>query len=64
MMELLLLCFMGKSLKDEESKWRKSAQIRIDQDEDMENDITSGCYVLDIGIPDMSISRLWIREIL
>ena len=37
-----------------------------DEDElaDVEDDITSGCYVLDIGIPDMSISRLWIREIL
>ena len=32
-----------------------------DEDElaDVEDDITSGCYVLDIGIPDILISHLW-----
>ncbi len=43
--------FRGKSMKDEESEWRKS-QIRIDQDQDeitdMEDDIISGRYVLEI----------------
>ena len=38
-------------MKDEESEWRKS-QIRIDQDQDeitdMEDDIISGRYVLEI----------------
>jgi hypothetical protein len=56
--------FWGKSMKDEESEWRKS-QIRIDQDEDEitdeDDDIISGCYVLDISIPRMPVSHLWIR---
>jgi hypothetical protein len=49
-------------MKDEESEWRKS-QIRMDQDEttDIDDDIISGCYILDIGIPRMTVSRLWIR---
>jgi hypothetical protein len=56
--------FWGKSMKDEESEWRES-QIRIDQDQDeitdMDDDIISGCYVLDISIPRMQVSHLWIR---
>src|SRR5882762_10803917 len=55
--------FGGKSMKDEESGWRKS-QIRIDQDvdeiTDVDDDIISGCYVLDISIPRMPVSHLWI----
>ena len=59
--------FWGKSMKDEELEWRKSesqsAQIRIHKGElaDAEDDIISGCYVLDIGIPEIPVSRLWIR---
>ena len=48
----------------EESRWRES-QIGGDQDQDeitdMDDDVISGCYFLDIGIPDIGISRLWIR---
>ena len=43
--------FWGKSMKDEESEWRKSQLI--DQDEeitDADDDIISGCYVLNISI--------------
>ena len=50
-------------MKDEESEWSKS-QIRIDQDKDkitdMDDNIISGCYVLDISIPCMLVSHLWI----
>ena len=47
--------FWGKSMKDEESEWRKSQpEIRIDQDQDeitdMDDDIISGCYILDISV--------------
>ena len=56
--------FWGKSMKGEESEWCK-LQIRIDQDEDeitdVDDDIISGCYVLDISIPRMPVSHLWIR---
>ena len=61
--------FWGKSMKDEESEWRRS-QIRIvdqDQDQDqnntsdMDDDIVPGCYVLDISIPGIRLSHLWIR---
>ena len=56
--------FWGKSMKDEESEWRKS-QIRIAQDEDeimdKDDDIISGCYILNISIPRMLVSHLWIR---
>src|SRR5258708_24161663 len=56
--------FWGKSMDGEESRWRES-QIGGDQDQDeiadMDDDVISGCYFLDIGIPDIGISRLWIR---
>jgi hypothetical protein len=62
--------FWGKSMKDEESEWRKS-QIRTDQDQDettnqeeitdMDDDIIPGCYALDISIPRIPVSHLWIR---
>jgi hypothetical protein len=56
--------FWGKSMKDEESEWHRS-QIKIDQDQDeitdMDDDIVPGCYVLDISIPGMQVSQLWIR---
>jgi hypothetical protein len=56
--------FWGKSMNDEESEWHRS-QIRIDQDQDeitdMDDDIIPGCYVLDISIPGMQVSHLWIR---
>ena len=54
--------FWGKSMKDEESEWRKSQLI--DQDEettDADDDIISGCYVLNISIPHIPVSHLWIR---
>ena len=47
---------------DEESEWRKSQLI--DQDEevtDADDDIISGCYVLNISIPHIPVSHLWIR---
>ncbi len=51
-------------MKDEESEWRKS-QIGIDKDKDeitdMDDDIISGCYALEIGILSMPVSHLWIR---
>jgi hypothetical protein len=62
--------FWGKSMKDEESEWRNTqpgvadqdGDGRMDQDQDnMDDDIISGCYVLDIGIPRLAVSRLWIR---
>lgn len=67
--------FWGKSMKDEESEWRDTQKDewcdtredeRMDQDQDQDeatdmDDIIPGCYVLDIGIPGMAISRLWIR---
>jgi len=65
--------FWGKSMKDEESEWRDTQKDewcdtredeRMDQDQDETtdmDDIIPGCYVLDIGIPGMAISRLWIR---
>src|ERR1700683_4043199 len=54
--------FWGKSMKDEESEGAtpsQGLQIRMgmgmDQDQnetmDMEDNIISGCYILDIGIP-------------
>jgi hypothetical protein len=56
--------FWGKSMKDEESEWHKS-QIKTDQDQDeitdTDDDIISGCYVLDISIPRIPVSHLWIR---
>jgi hypothetical protein len=61
--------FWGKSMKDEESEWRDTQEDtqedeHMDQDQDETadmDDIIPGCYVLDIGIPGMAISRLWIR---
>jgi len=57
--------FWGKSMKDEESEWRKS-QMMIDQPEDMydderDDDIISGCYALDLNIPRMLVTSLWVR---
>lgn len=56
-------------MKDEESEWRDTqpgyGDGRMDQDQDettdMDDDIIPGCYVLDIGIPRLAVSRLWIR---
>lgn len=51
-------------MKDEELSWR-ATQVGNDDDEtsltDTYNDMIPGCYVLDIGIPGLDVSRLWIR---
>ena len=63
--------FWGKSMADEEQKWR-DAQPPIGEDENMDvdvsgeeddddDDIIEGCYSLEIGIKDFEYPRIWIR---
>jgi hypothetical protein len=62
-------------MKDEEEKWRNTQPLRADEDGDesmdqnrdetitmnMDNDFIPGCYVLDLGIPGLLCSSIWIR---
>lgn len=67
--------FWGISMLHEEQEWRNSQPIpavgdeletedRMDVDFDLNDvgsDVIPGCYVLDIGIDDFEISKIWIR---
>jgi hypothetical protein len=72
--------FWGKSMEDEEEKWRKEcspipevggeprAQTQdrdecMDLDEDVDDDIISGCYALDIDVEAKAarLPSIWIR---
>jgi hypothetical protein len=69
--------FWGKSMKDEEEKWRKECspipevgeprdqtQDRdecMDLDEDVDGDIISGCYALDLNVEAKAVPSIWIR---
>ena len=58
--------FWGKDLSKEEEAWRAEQQqlmtpdVGDDESED-DDDITSGCYVLDIDNDGISIDRIWVR---
>jgi hypothetical protein len=58
--------FWGKDLSKEEEAWRAEQQqpmtpdVGGDESED-DDDITSGCYVLDIDNDGISIDRIWVR---
>jgi hypothetical protein len=74
---LLHAKFWGKNMVDEEQQWLLNAQqaspatgsetavVDETMDEattmDPDDDLISGCYMLDIGIDGLEISKLWIR---
>ncbi|KAH8994357.1 hypothetical protein EDB86DRAFT_2926188 [Lactarius hatsudake] len=53
----------AKSMEDEEEEWRKAQPenelMNADEDGDV---IGPGCYILDLGIPGLGRSKLWIRK--
>jgi hypothetical protein len=54
-------------MKDEEDEWRrdnpKDETLEVDKDdENTENQIGPGCYLLDVGVMDLGRSQLWIRK--
>ncbi len=54
--------FWGQSMQGEPEN--KSLNVDWDEDaeEDEEDGIGPGCYILDLGIPDIGRSKLWIRR--
>ena len=61
--------FWGKSMAEEENAWRVKQQSTSDPgegeddntDEGEDDDITSGCYVLDIDNDGVNIQSIWVR---
>lgn len=64
--------FWGKSMKDEEEEWRNAQRgkepvddERMDVDdadaEPIDEADKAGCYMLDIGIEEFRVKKIWIR---
>ena len=60
--------FWGKSMADEEQKWRgtglgneRQGGDEPDVSEEEDDDIIEGCYSLSIGIESFAFPRIWIR---
>ncbi len=65
--------YWRKSMLDEEKEWRRKQESDFDASihgcdgsdrmiDDVDGDIGPGCYVLDIGIDDLPIQKVWIRS--
>jgi hypothetical protein len=50
--------FWGKKIEDDAQRWRGSQPAMEDDDD---NDIGPGCYVLDLNI-ELKCSKLWVRK--
>jgi hypothetical protein len=51
--------FWGKRIEDDAQRWRES---HPDVKDDDDNDIGPDCYALDLGVPRLKSSKLWVRN--
>ena len=61
--------FWGVNMQDEERKWRATQpehdmtlDLEETAEENEEDEIGSGCYILTLGIPGLGSSPLWVRK--
>jgi hypothetical protein len=54
----LRLAFWGKKVEDDARQWRES-QSAVEDDDD--NDIGPGCYVLNLDL-ELRCSKMWVRK--